>query len=147
MCEFFFNILGDIQVATLTQSLVGNKESANSVYADILARCEILRVLLVLLIDPTPQAISATYTNVIEKYAWESDTTTTAAGTGQDRRKESYFLSEETFLLLQSVVMAVQVRDAGALADLEDCLVSALEEMPQQRELLRKLVSGVQINW
>jgi len=130
------------EVANLTQSLVGSKESATSVYGDILARCEILRVLLVLLIDPTPQAMSATYTNVIEKYAWESDATAS-----QDRRKESYFLSEETFMLLQSVVMAVQVRDAGALAELEDCLVPALEEMPQQRELLRKLVSSVQQNW
>ena len=57
------------------------------------------------------------------------------------------YLSEDTFLLLQSVVMSVQLKDAGALAELEDCLVqSALAEMPQQRDLLRKLVINSR-NW
>ena len=63
------------QIAQLTQTLCGSpKETPTSVYADILASSEILRVLLVLLIDPTPQGISAAHTSVVEKYAWESDT-------------------------------------------------------------------------
>jgi len=136
------------EIATITQNLVGQKVPANSVYADILCSCEILRVLLVLLIDPTPQAMSATYTNVIEKYAWESDSDNKrgAKEVAEGGSHPSY-LPEQTFLLLQSVVMAVQLRDAGALAELEDCLVLVLEEMPQQRELLRKLVTSTQQNW
>ena len=63
------------QIAQLTQTLCGSpKETPTSVYADILASSEIMRVLLVLLIDPTPQGISAAHTSVVEKYAWESDT-------------------------------------------------------------------------
>ena len=50
----------------------------------------------------------------------------------------SSYLSEQVFLLLQSIVMAVQVRDCAAVAELEDCLIPLIE--PQQRELLRKLV-------
>ena len=68
-------IFSHFQIAHLTQTLCGSpKETPTSVYADILASSEILRVLLVLLIDPTPQGISAAHTNVVEKYAWESDT-------------------------------------------------------------------------
>merc|ERR1712142_771544 len=52
-------------------------------------------------------------------------------------------LSEEVFLLLQSVVMAVQIRDASSLAELEDCLIQHISDEPQQRDLLRKLVKSV----
>jgi len=145
------------EIAQLTQTLCGSpKETPTSVYADILASSEILRVLLVLLIDPTPQGISAAHTSVVEKYAWESDTLPSSATTSSGHREDTdssssmvcpSFLSEDTFLLLQSVVMSVQLKDAGALAELEDCLVqSALAEMPQQRELLRKLVINSR-NW
>ena len=127
--------------------------AANSVYADILGSCEILRVLLVLLIDPTPQAMSATYTNVIEKYAWESDATDVPYKRGAGKETalqpegQPSYLPEHTFLLLQSVVMAVQLRDADALSELEDALVSVLQEMPQQRQLLRELVTNTQRSW
>ena len=85
------------------------------------------------------------------EYTWLSSATT-SSGHREDTDSSSSmvcpsFLSEDTFLLLQSVVMSVQLKDAGALAELEDCLVqSALAEMPQQRELLRKLVINSR-NW
>jgi len=170
--------IGDLQnalilltdVARLTQQLAAGGTAAaaaatttTSVYADILNRCEILRVLLVLLIEPTPQAMGATYTSVIEKYAWEGDSTKTKesdggrnTGTktsnpsknGGGSSCSSHWgesvnggspLPEETFLLMQSVVMAVQLRDTGALVQLEDCLIPHIEEEP--RQLMRRLVA------
>jgi len=137
-----------------------------SVYADIMARCEILRVLLVLLIEPSPQAMSSTYTSVIEKYAWEAATAAAVqpsscqqlsvsgsqhdslagqqSGGGGDQQLQLSCLSEEVFLLMQSLVMAVQVGDGASLAELEDCLIPHLSQEPQQRELLRNLVKLTQ---
>ena len=52
------------------------------------------------------------------------------------------YLSEEMFLLLQSVVMAAQIRDASALRSLEDGLGPKVEARP--RALLRRLVEAMQ---
>ena len=98
------------------------------------SRSEILRVLLLLLIEPTSQNISPTLTTVLEKYAWESEDNPTAPDTVQ-------YLSEEIFLLLQSVVMAVQIRDYQALVELEDQLAPLLKAL--QKKLLRRLVNNM----
>ena len=59
-------------IANVTEQLAG-KPAPTSVYLDILERCEILRVLLLLLIEPsTPQSMPNNLTNILEKYAWES---------------------------------------------------------------------------
>ena len=59
-------------IANVTEQLSG-KPAPTSVYLDILERCEILRVLLLLLIEPsTPQSMPNNLTNILEKYAWES---------------------------------------------------------------------------
>ena len=59
-------------IANVTEQLSG-KPTPTSVYLDVLEKCEILRVLLLLLIEPsTPQAMPNNMTNVLEKYAWES---------------------------------------------------------------------------
>jgi hypothetical protein len=59
-------------IANVTEQLAG-KQTPTSVYLDILEKCEILRVLLILLIEPsTPQSMPNNLTNVLEKYAWES---------------------------------------------------------------------------
>ena len=59
-------------IASVTEQLSG-KLAPTSVYLDILEKCEILRVLLLLLIEPsTPQAMPSNMTSVLEKYAWES---------------------------------------------------------------------------
>ena len=64
------SVLTDI--ANVTEQLSG-KLAPTSVYLDILEKCEILRVLLLLLIEPsTPQAMPNNMTSVLEKYAWES---------------------------------------------------------------------------
>lgn len=98
------------------------------------SRTEILRVLLLLLIEPTSQNISPTLTTVLEKYAWESEDNPAA----QDTVK---YLSEEIFLLLQSVVMAVQIRDYAVLLELEDQLGPLMTALP--RKLLRRLVNNM----
>ncbi|XP_040572748.1 40-kDa huntingtin-associated protein [Lepeophtheirus salmonis] len=106
----------------------------SSIYLDILRRCEITRVLLLLIIKPTPQNLSPNLTSILEKYAWDSS---------DDENEDSpaTYAPEEVFLLLQSVVMASQVNDGEALIELEDDLVLHLDE--DQRELLRNLANSV----
>ena len=112
-------------------------------------RCEVLRVLLLLLIEPTAsQTLSPELTSILDKYTWESqqqpqdddDSAATAAASASE--DTLHYLSEEMFLLLQSVVMAAQIRDASALRSLEDCLAPMIESQP--RALLRNLVDGMQ---
>ena len=43
-------------------------------YRNILHRCEISRVLLLLILRPTPQRLAPPLAQVIEKYAWVEDT-------------------------------------------------------------------------
>ena len=92
-------------------------------------RCEIYRVLLLLLIQPTPQNVSPSLTSVLEKYAWEtscpivSNSDQSSQGNSGGGSGGAFganpspggiignqYLSEDVFLLLQSVVMAVQVK-------------------------------------
>ena len=70
--------------------------------------------------------------------------------TAHDKRREphsrdqqNHYLNEEKFLLLQSIVMAVQIRDIQALAQLEDHLIPHIAAAPQQRDLLRLLVKSM----
>lgn len=74
-------------------------------FADILARCEVSRVLLLLLLQPTPQRIRPEHAQILEKYSWESS----------DDDINASCISEDLFLLLQSLVMACQSRDTEAL--------------------------------
>jgi hypothetical protein len=74
-------------------------------------------------------------TTLLEKYAWESEDNSVVEETLQ-------YLSEELFLLLQSVVMAVQIRDSQAVTELEDHLAPLLSTQP--RTLLRRLVKNMQ---
>ena len=164
MCQKFVDI-GDhhnallvlTDIANVTEQLAG-KPVPTSVYLDILEKCEILRILLLLLIEPsTPQSMSTSLTNVLEKYAWESASDTTAVDESSsdpsvhDKRRElhhqydqqNHYLSDEKFLLLQSIVMAVQIRDCHALTQLEDHLVPLIAAEPQQRDLLRLLVKSM----
>ena len=57
--------------------------------------------------------------------------------------QQNHYLSEEKFLLLQSIVMAVQIRDCQALMQLEDHIIPHISTEPQQRDLLRLLVKSM----
>ena len=59
------------------------------------------------------------------------------------REQQNHYLNEEKFLLLQSVVMAVQIRDCNALTQLEDHLIPHIASEIQQRDLLRSLVKSM----
>ena len=142
-------------IANVTEQLSG-KLAPTSVYLDILEKCEILRVLLLLLIEPSnPQAMPNNMTNVLEKYAWESasdnviNEETNLEQNSHEKRREpinrdqqNQYLNEEKFLLLQSIVMAVQIRDCNALTQLEDHFIPHIASEPQQRDLLRQLVKS-----
>ncbi|EDV27377.1 uncharacterized protein TRIADDRAFT_53007 [Trichoplax adhaerens] len=85
-------------------------------YKDILARCEVSRVLILLLLQPTPQRIRPEHANVLERYSWESS----------DESLQVPYLKEDLFLLLQSLVMAYQANDILAVRELQKDLRLAL---------------------
>lgn len=96
-------------------------------YADIMAECEITRILLLMLLQPTPQRTQPLHAQLLEKYAWDNM---------EDAAPS--FLDENLFLLLQSLVMAVQSRDIVSLKLLQSDLQYYLSVV--QNELLYKLV-------
>uniref|UniRef100_A0A8C6MIQ4 Coagulation factor VIII associated 2 n=1 Tax=Nothobranchius furzeri TaxID=105023 RepID=A0A8C6MIQ4_NOTFU len=78
-------------------------------FLDIVAKCEISRVLLLMLLEPPPQKLLPEHAQTLEKYAWESF----------DPHSQVTFLPENVFLLLQSVVMACQEKDTESLKSLQ----------------------------
>ncbi|BET01926.1 Hypothetical protein NTJ_14744 [Nesidiocoris tenuis] len=99
------------------------------VYNGILVRCEISRILLILLLKPTPQKIAPELAKLVEKYTW----------IGEPDPKTTSWLGEELFFLLQSLVMACQCQDLQAIKDLEGdmCKYLSLE----QRELFESIIT------
>ncbi|XP_070222112.1 40-kDa huntingtin-associated protein [Bos mutus] len=81
--------------------------AALGAFADVLVRCEVSRVLLLLLLQPPPAKLLPEHAHTLEKYAWEA-----FDGHGQD---SSGPLPEELFLLLQSLVMATHEKDTEAV--------------------------------
>eukprot|EP00095_Tigriopus_kingsejongensis_P006122 snap_masked-scaffold98_size375582-processed-gene-1.11 protein:Tk06122 transcript:snap_masked-scaffold98_size375582-processed-gene-1.11-mRNA-1 annotation:"hypothetical protein BRAFLDRAFT_115297" len=128
--DFYGALVVLTEISTTAEEYGG--QPVSSVYADILGRSEVLRVFLLLLMEPTAQSMSPHLTVVLEKYAWEYDDPMAAEVTTK-------FLSEKVFILLQSLVMAVQTNDLSSLVELEDSLVPLLD--PRAKGLLRKLVT------
>ncbi|KAH0517215.1 Factor VIII intron 22 protein [Microtus ochrogaster] len=80
-------------------------------FADILVRCEVSRVLLLLLLQPPPAKLLPEHAQTLEKYSWEA-----FDSHGQD---SSGHLPEELFLLLQSLVMAAHEKDIEGIKKLQ----------------------------
>lgn len=93
-------------------------------YQEILARCEIGRVLLLMLLQPTPQRIRPQHAQILEKYSEESELSEYPVD----------YMNKDLFLLLQSVVMVCQSHDVDVLKELEKELWTYLE--PEQQHLL-----------
>ncbi|XP_064227626.1 40-kDa huntingtin-associated protein [Aotus nancymaae] len=79
--------------------------------SDLLVRCEVSRVLLLLLLQPPPAKLLPEHAQTLEKYSWEA-----FDGHGQE---SSGRLPEELFLLLQSLVMATHEKDTEAIKSLQ----------------------------
>ncbi|CAH1273282.1 F8A1 [Branchiostoma lanceolatum] len=57
-------------------------------FCDILARCEVTRVLLLMLLQPTPQRIRPEHAQTLERYAWESHSEDSAPGVNRGQRRQ-----------------------------------------------------------
>ncbi|XP_020039967.2 40-kDa huntingtin-associated protein-like [Castor canadensis] len=80
-------------------------------FSDVLARCEVSRVLLLLLLQPPPAKLLSEHAQTLERYSWEAFDGHGQEGSGQ--------LPEELFLLLQSLVMATHEKDTEAVKSLQ----------------------------
>ncbi|XP_054976872.1 40-kDa huntingtin-associated protein [Sorex araneus] len=80
-------------------------------FSDVLVRCEVSRVLLLLLLQPPPAKLLPEHARTLEKYSWEA-----FDGHGQESGGQ---LPEELFLLLQSLVMASHEKDTEAVKSLQ----------------------------
>lgn len=80
-------------------------------FSDIAVRCEVSRVLLLLLLQPPPAKLLPEHARTLEKYSWEAFDSQGQEGSGQ--------LPEDLFLLLQSLVMAAHEKDTEAVKALQ----------------------------
>ncbi|XP_037678073.1 40-kDa huntingtin-associated protein-like [Choloepus didactylus] len=85
--------------------------AALGAFSDVLVRCEVSRVLLLLLLQPPPAKLLPEHAQTLEKYSWEAFDSHGQEGSGQ--------LPEELFLLLQSLVMATHEKDTEAIKSLQ----------------------------
>ncbi|XP_058805178.1 40-kDa huntingtin-associated protein-like [Phymastichus coffea] len=120
-----------LQVVTELVEMIENHAGPRILgyYRNILHCCEISRVLLLLILRPTPQRLAPSLAQVLEKYAWAEDNATSAPN-----------MTEDELLLLQSLVLACQSGDYEALLELEIELWFYLDT--EQKELLRKLIQA-----
>ncbi|XP_014215303.1 factor VIII intron 22 protein [Copidosoma floridanum] len=118
-----------LQVLTELVEMIENHVGIRIIgnYKNVLHRCEISRVLLLLILRPTPKKLAPSLAQVLEKYAWAEDTPLAVPN-----------MTEDEMLLLQSLVLACQSRDYEALLELEMELWSFFDT--EQKELLRKLI-------
>ncbi|XP_071561408.1 40-kDa huntingtin-associated protein [Temnothorax nylanderi] len=99
-------------------------------YNAILHRCEVTRVLLLLILQPSPQRLTPSLAQVLEKYAW-----------AEENVNNGLNMSEDELLLLQSLVLACQSHDHQAVLELENELYPYFDT--EQKELLHKLIQVV----
>ncbi|KAK4873930.1 hypothetical protein RN001_013290 [Aquatica leii] len=100
----------------------------NGARSDILLTCEISQIFLLLILRPPTQKLAPHFAKLLEKFTW---------GDKNDTNIKSY-MSEELFLLLQSLVITCQTCDKSSLPYLENQLWSYLNV--DQKTLLRTLV-------
>ncbi|XP_066586026.1 40-kDa huntingtin-associated protein [Prorops nasuta] len=96
-------------------------------FFDLLHRYEVTRLLLLLILQPSPQMLKPSLAQVLEKYAWDEEDTNVGE-----------HMSENELILLQSLVLACQTHDIQAVLDLEVELWQFLNA--EQKELFLKLI-------
>jgi len=100
-------------------------------YHNLLGNIEIFRVFLLLIIKPSKQSTSPQLIQVLDKYKWE----------GMSDCKEDAtcpYVDANTFILLQSIVQSVQLKEADSLLYLQDEISPKLDK--QQKHLLSIIV-------
>jgi len=105
--------------------------SMHSTYKSIVMKCEINCVLLLMLLQPNPRKIQPEHVQTLEKYLWDTD----AHGSPIP------WLSEELFLLMQSLVMSCQSRDVNELSELEKDLWKFFDN--EEKHLLHLVVCKI----
>ncbi|XP_050521827.1 40-kDa huntingtin-associated protein-like isoform X2 [Daktulosphaira vitifoliae] len=126
--------LGDYEGALLTFTDIANVASnihsdTLGVHCDILSRCEISRVFLLLILKPTRQKMPSELTLVLEKYMWING----------DFDSPVEFISDELFRLLRSLIKAYQLGETSCLYTIESDLTPHLTL--EQRKLLSVLIN------
>ncbi|KAM6117014.1 LOW QUALITY PROTEIN: 40-kDa huntingtin-associated protein [Pterocles gutturalis] len=122
---------GALAALTRAQALAGaglgsvGGGAPGGAFLDVLARCEVSRVLLLLLLQPPPAKLQPEHARTLEQYCWEAPEggagpgPGSGAGAGCGLPPAASYLPAELFLLLQSVVLACQEKDAEALKALQ----------------------------
>ena len=106
-----------------------------NIYQDVQGNVEILRVLLLLIIEPSSHNTSPHMLSVLDKYRVTEDTL-------DFESKVSPYLSDEVCILLQSLVIAVDSLQVDSVLYCEDQLEPLLTD--EQNSLLRILVKQTQ---
>ncbi|XP_044252928.1 40-kDa huntingtin-associated protein [Tribolium madens] len=101
----------------------------NGARAETVLKCEVSRVLLLLILRPAPQKLPPNLAKLLEKYTW---------GDQNDKGLKACGMSQRMFILLQSLVAACQSLDTSNLDHLENELWKMVGK--EERELLRILV-------
>ncbi|NXD89083.1 F8I2 protein, partial [Halcyon senegalensis] len=119
---------GALAALTRAQALAGTGLGGvtGGAFLDVLARCEVSRVLLLLLLQPPPAKLLPEHARTLEQYCWEAQEggagpgpATGGPGAGGGLPPAASYLPAELFLLLQSAVLACQEKDAEALKALQ----------------------------
>ncbi|XP_052669936.1 40-kDa huntingtin-associated protein-like [Harpia harpyja] len=105
----------------------GAAPAPGGAFLDVLARCEVSRVLLLLLLQPPPAKLLPEHARTLEQYCWEAPEGGAGPGPGPGGGPgaggglppAASYLPAELFLLLQSAVLACQEKDAEALKALQ----------------------------
>jgi len=106
-----------------------------NLYTQMKYNTEVLMVLLLLLVEPSPHNTAPHLLAVLERYQGGGETESGEVGEGP-----SPDLPKDTAILLQSAVMAVQSKETEALLYLQDELSNRLTD--QQTGLLKLLVNN-----
>jgi len=131
-----FIAIPDYHNALLVLSDIANIATENDsfhLYDDIQENVEILRVLLLLIIEPSSHNTSPHLLGVIEKYRVLDDSF-------DPEHEICPFISVEVSILLQSLVMAVDSVETDSVLYIEDELLSNSLLSDEQRSLLRVVV-------
>ncbi|CAG9831789.1 unnamed protein product [Diabrotica balteata] len=101
----------------------------NGFRSEILLKCEINSIFLLLILRPNPQKLAPHLTRILEKYTW---------GDTNDESLKACRMTSEIFYLLCSLVTICQSLDTSSLVDLESDFWKVLSK--EQKELLRILL-------